>query len=111
MTPNLHSKDFPDSFYRVTIKGLCVRNGKLLLFKEGEKISGKWELPGGGLDFGEEIKSGLVREIFEESGLKVTKTSEKPIYIWTHKYENTRDMEWYYSLVLAFRVEFDLEGF
>jgi 8-oxo-dGTP diphosphatase len=78
------------------------------LVKESEKISGKWELPGGGLDFGEDIKEGLKREIQEEMGLKVTKVSEKPIYIWTHRYEsNSREIGWYYSLVLAYRIEFE----
>jgi 8-oxo-dGTP diphosphatase len=102
-----HSKDFPDSFYRVTVKGLCVRDGKVLLIHETKAISGKWEMPGGGLDFGEDIKSGFKRELEEEMGLKVKKMSEAPIYVWTHKYEKLRNMEWYYSLVLAYRVEFE----
>lgn len=57
------SKNFPDSFFRVTVKGLYVCDGKLLLLKESKKLSGQWELPGGGLDFGEEIHVGLKREI------------------------------------------------
>ena len=40
-------------------------------------------------------------------GLTVSKMSEKPVYIWTHKFTQKRDIEWYYSLVLAYRVEFD----
>jgi len=72
---------FPDCFYRVTIKGLCVRNGKLLLSRESEGLSGqKWELPGGGLDFGEDIVSAFQREIAEEMGLTVTKMSKAPVY-------------------------------
>ena len=104
-----HSTYFPDSFYRVTIKGLCVRDGKVLLALESEKtLSGKWELPGGGLDFGEDIRKGFKREILEEMGLKVKKMSEKPIYVWTHRYEsNRRNIGWYYSLVLAYRIEFE----
>jgi 8-oxo-dGTP diphosphatase len=104
-----HSEYFPDSFFRVTIKGLCVRDGKLLLAKE-RKIDGSegWEMPGGGLDFGEDIKEALKREVQEEMGLTVTKISEKPIYVWTHKYEkNRRGIDWYYSLVIAYRVEFE----
>ena len=102
------SSNFPDCFYRVTIKGLCVRNGKLLLSKESESLSGqKWELPGGGLDFGEDITTAFKREIEEEMGLKVTKMSKAPIYTWTWKYEDRRGMDWYYSCVLAYRVEFE----
>lgn len=104
---NPASKDFPDCFYRVTIKALCVRDGKLLLSHESESYSGQgWELPGGGLDFGEDIESTLRREIMEEMGLQVTKISHTPIYTWTWKFENKRDLKWYYSCVLAYRVEF-----
>jgi len=102
-----HSKDFPDCFHRVTIKGLCVRDGKVLLVRESEKLSGKWELPGGGLDFGEGIPAAFKREIGEEMGLKVSKMSKKPAYIWTHKYEKKRGLDWFYSLVIAYRVEFE----
>jgi 8-oxo-dGTP diphosphatase len=103
------SSYFPDSFYRVSVKGLCVKDGKVLFVKESKKsLSGKWELPGGGLDFGEEIHTGLRREVEEEMGLKVIKISKNPVYIWTHKYEpNQRNIGWYYSLVLAFRIEFE----
>ena len=33
---------------------------------------GKWHLPGGGLDFQEDPRAGLVREVQEETGLAVT---------------------------------------
>ncbi len=102
-----HSKDFPDCFYRVVGKALCVRDGKILLIHEPEARSGKWEMPGGGLDFGEDIKIGLKRELEEEMGLKVTKISEHPVYVWTHKYTKLRNLDWYYSLVLAYRVELE----
>ena len=101
------SKDFPASFHRVTIKGLCVRDGKLLMVREADSLSGKWELPGGGLDFGEDFRTGFEREVSEEMGLRVAKMSEQPLYAWTHRYENKRKMDWFYSLILAFRVEFE----
>lgn len=103
------SKDFPPSFYRVTIKGLVVKNGKILLLKESPEISGKWELPGGGLDFGEDIHQALRREIEEETGIMVKSISPRPLYSWTWRYENKRKMDWFYSLVLGYQVE--LENF
>lgn len=102
-----HSKNFPDCFYRVTVKGLCVRDGKVLLVHESKKLSGEWEMPGGGLDFGEDIIAGFTRELEEEMGLKVRKMSEKPVYVWTHKFTNRRKMLWFYSLVLAYRIDFE----
>jgi 8-oxo-dGTP diphosphatase len=104
-----HSEHFPDSFHRVTIKGLCVRDGKILLSRESMPGEPElWEMPGGGLDFGEDIKEGLRREIQEEMGLKVTKISEHPVYVWTHKFPpNSRKIGWYYSIIVAYRVEFE----
>lgn len=100
------SPNFPDCFYRVTIKGLCVRGGKLLMVREADTLSGKWELPGGGLDFGEDIATAFKREVAEEMGLSVTKMSKAPIYTWPFKYEDRRGYDWFYSLVLAYQVEF-----
>jgi 8-oxo-dGTP diphosphatase len=102
-----HSIHFPNSFYRVTVKGLFVKDGKVLLLKESKKLSGQWELPGGGLNFGEDIHQGLKREIEEETGMRVKSISEKPVYIWTWRLENKRNMDWFYSLVLAYKIEIE----
>ena len=101
------SKYFPDSFYRVSVKGLFVKDGKILLLKESSRLSGRWELPGGGLDFGEDIHIGLKREIEEETGLQIKSISDKPVYAWTWRFDNKRNMDWYYSLVLVYRVEIE----
>lgn len=102
------SPHFPPAFHRVTIKGLCVRDGKLLLIRESEALSGKWELPGGGLDFGEDIRLGFAREIEEEMGLTLRKMDTRPMYAWPHRYDgNKRGLEWFYSFVVAYRIEFE----
>lgn len=103
----MQSTHFPDSFYRVSVKGLCVKDGKVLLVKESADLSGLWELPGGGLDFGEDPRAGLEREIEEEMGLNVISISEHPVYAWTTYFEKSgRAIEWFYSLVIGYRVEF-----
>lgn len=101
------SKNFPDNFYRVTIKALYVLDGKVLLYKESSKLSGDWELPGGGMDFSEIPHGALRREMSDESGLIISKISKNPVYVWSWRYENCRDIDWYYSLVLAYRVELE----
>ena len=40
-------------------------------------------------------------------GLMVKKMSKQPVYVWTHLYEKKRNMDWYYSLVLAYQVWFE----
>ncbi len=102
----MHSEYFPDSFYRLSVKGLYVRDNKILMVKESDNLSGQWELPGGGLDFGEDLQEGLKREIEEEMGLSVTDISNQPIYVWTSKFEaNARHIGWYYSVVVAYKID------
>ena len=104
---NQESNNFPPSFFRVSIKALVARDGKILLHKEGPSLGGRWELLGGGLDFGEDIHEGLRREIREETGLVVKSISKRPMYAWTWRFENTRGMDWSYSLVLGYQVELE----
>lgn len=42
--------------------------------------SGKWELPGGKLDEGQDISNALEREVFEETGLLVLPTNRLAYY-------------------------------
>jgi 8-oxo-dGTP diphosphatase len=60
--------------------GLAVRvlllndEGKILIIKrstDSKTNSGKWELPGGKVDQGESFDQALIREVYEESGLKI----------------------------------------
>lgn len=99
------SSAFPDSFFRVVVKGICVENGKLLLQHESEELGGRWELPGGGLDFGESPKEGLKREVKEETNLEIKSISSLPVYVWTHRFDHKRELEWFYSLALGYRIE------
>lgn len=99
------SKDFPPCFHRVSVKGLVVKDGKILLLKEAPELSRAWELPGGGLDFGEDMYEGLKREIEEEMGVDVASIDRRPLYVWTWRFENRRNMDWYYSLVVAYKIE------
>lgn len=68
------------NYYRISIKGVVVKDGKYLLPRED---NGKWELMGGGIDHGEDPHDCLRREIKEETGLEVTWISEAPLYFLT----------------------------
>ena len=77
----MNKNKIPDCYYRVSVKALVLNEaGKFLLCKDS---SGKWELPGGGLDHGEEIKDGLRREIKEEMDLEIVFIADKPCYFLT----------------------------
>lgn len=117
MKASQDSPDFPNAFYRVVTKGICVRDGKILMVKDFTPgayadAGGLWELPGGGLDFGENCQEALAREIQEEMGLEVTFVAEKPTYFWTCKRMGMRGMSWHYVFILGFRFEVkDIESF
>jgi 8-oxo-dGTP pyrophosphatase MutT (NUDIX family) len=55
--------------FPVSVKGVAVQNGKVLLL---ENERNEWELPGGKLERGEDPPSCVVREIGEETGWQVT---------------------------------------
>jgi 8-oxo-dGTP diphosphatase len=44
-------------------------DGRLLLIRRGD--SGKWALPGGTLEWGENLRDAITREVFEETGAQV----------------------------------------
>ncbi len=55
---------------RTGVYGVAVKDRKLLLVKQRKgPHSGKWELPGGGIEAGETPENALRREFHEEVGL------------------------------------------
>jgi 8-oxo-dGTP diphosphatase len=79
-------QNIPECFYRISIKALILDDEKRFLLIKEE--NGKWELPGGGLNFGENPQKCLIREIKQEMGLDVTFVSNTPSYFLTSQTEN-----------------------
>jgi 8-oxo-dGTP diphosphatase len=49
-----------------------IDDGRALLIRRGsEPLKGQWSIPGGTLELGESLESGVVRELEEETGLTV----------------------------------------
>ena len=56
---------------KLTADGAILKNGKILLIKrKNEPFKGKWALPGGFVEYGEKVEDTVVREVYEETGLK-----------------------------------------
>ncbi|MFZ4296915.1 NUDIX hydrolase [Streptomyces cinereoruber] len=56
--------------HSVSVAGAVVReDGRLLAIRRAD--NGTWELPGGVLELGETPQEGVVREVFEETGVRV----------------------------------------
>jgi ADP-ribose pyrophosphatase YjhB (NUDIX family) len=68
----------PDSRQRVAVYGLCeavaATRPSVLLVRAAAylTVAGRWFLPGGGIDHGEDPVDALSREFDEETGLQVT---------------------------------------
>ena len=59
---------------RIGCYAVISEEKKILLCRlcDGLAHHGKWTLPGGGLDFGETLEQATEREVFEETGLRVS---------------------------------------
>jgi ADP-ribose pyrophosphatase YjhB (NUDIX family) len=56
----------------VGVGAVVVEEGRVLLVRRGtEPLKGQWSLPGGMLELGESLTSGVIREVREETGLIV----------------------------------------
>lgn len=77
MNPNI-----PECFYRISVKALILDETRTK-FLIAEESDGRWDLPGGGLDWGESPQDGIKREIKEEMGLIVVSVHPNPSYFTT----------------------------
>lgn len=56
---------------KITVDGVILTDGKILLVKrKNSPFKNKWALPGGFVEYGETTETAILREIFEETGLK-----------------------------------------
>lgn len=64
-------REFPERPV-VGVGGVVIENGRALLIRRGsEPLKGQWSIPGGTLELGETLESGVARELAEETGLDV----------------------------------------
>ena len=64
-------------------KAFIVHDGRLLLVRKSAddpNQAGKWEVPGGRMDFGEDVDPHIIREVKEEVGLTIK--PGRPFFLW-----------------------------
>lgn len=54
---------------KIDVRGAVIRNGRILLVREA--MDGKWCMPGGWADVGDEPAESVIREVKEESGFDI----------------------------------------
>lgn len=85
---------------RITVRGVCVYRGSLLCAKQKHVKSGQinnfWCIPGGGLDFNEDLVYGLKREMIEETG--VTPEIGSLLYVQQYHKGDTEYLEFFFHI-------------
>ncbi|MDH7600989.1 MAG: NUDIX hydrolase [Armatimonadota bacterium] len=83
------------------VSAVIVQDGQILLVKRGaEPNKGLWSLPGGAIELGETASDALVREVMEETGLKV-----EPLHVaYVHDVIQRVDQTviWHYVIISYF---------
>lgn len=100
-----------DPAWRPSVYGLLERDGKVLMLKDGRTPQGRWELPGGGMEIGEDVDEALMREFKEETGYDVR--VGRPLSAASHVFRNKRGMFQSVAIVLSVTLaheEQDLSG-
>src|SRR5687767_13688334 len=69
-------------FYFAQKAFIVSENGLLAIQKslDDPNQPGKWEVPGGRLDFGEDVDNHIQREVLEETGIQIA--PGRPFHIW-----------------------------
>ncbi len=56
----------------IGVGGVLIHDGRVLLIRRGkEPLRGRWVVPGGTVEVGETLETALVREMEEETGIRV----------------------------------------
>ena len=83
---------------RPSIYGVIIKDDKILLVRQWDG----YDFPGGGIDLGEDLRSALIREIREETGME-SKPGE--IVVCENSFFKTEKGKYLHSILLYFTCE------
>jgi 8-oxo-dGTP diphosphatase len=92
-------REYPDAPI-VGVGAVVIDQGKVLLVRRSQApLKGEWSLPGGALELGETLQQGVVREIFEETGLVVVPIGIVEILDRITQNEESNRVQYHYVLI------------
>ncbi len=92
------SPDAPSRGPSVGVGGVLVHRGRVLLIKRGkEPLRGRWVVPGGTVELGESLEEALVREMEEETGIRVRPVGVLAVFDRIDK--NASQVRYHYVIV------------
>ena len=98
-----------DGEYHLSVLGVvCVKHGRYLITKrkmDKHWAPGWWEVPGGGVRAGENSEQAVVREVFEETGLDVSKAEGG--FVFSYHRENPGEGDNYFVDIYRFVLGFE----
>ncbi|KAF2165442.1 hypothetical protein M409DRAFT_55836 [Zasmidium cellare ATCC 36951] len=99
---NTHETPIDQLQWRPSAYGIVIKNDTVLLLKQ---FGNKYDLPGGGVDIGEDPKEAVIREVQEETGITVKRPHllgmESNLFRAAHSTDKS-----FHSLLLYFRCEY-----
>lgn len=98
--------------WRPAAYGIVVKEGKILLSKQ---FGDKYDLPGGGVELGEGLEDGVIREVKEETGIDVKNPQllgmEESYFMDSHALNEAYHCYLFYYLCEYVGGELSTEGF
>lgn len=100
-----------EKYTHLGVYGVLIKQGRMLLIRKARgPYIGKWDLPGGSIEFGEEPEQTLRREFLEETGLIDIRSRMKTAVSCTIIYKRSDDvLEEMHHIGIIYEVEMEGE--
>jgi ADP-ribose pyrophosphatase YjhB (NUDIX family) len=101
----MDEREYPERPW-LGVGGIVFRGDRVLLVKRGKEPGlGRWSIPGGVVDLGENAAAALEREILEETGLQVK--AEKLVQVFERILPDARGRIRYHYVLLDYVCRFE----